>query len=130
MESPFAGKTVLVTGADGDLGHALVEEALRRRATRVYAGTRQRFSHLDERVTPLLLAVTDETQIQRTVGQVGSLDVLINNAGVQIYAVQAGEDDIFPDPMSATPAESRRTGAVKQMERQHATLVAAGPIAA
>jgi hypothetical protein len=45
-------------------------------------------------------------------------------------AVQAGEDDIFPDPMSATVAGSWRTGAVKEMERQNATLVAARPIAA
>jgi NAD(P)-dependent dehydrogenase (short-subunit alcohol dehydrogenase family) len=45
-------------------------------------------------------------------------------------AVQGGEDDIFPDPMSATLAESWRTGPVKEMERQNATLVAADPIAA
>ncbi len=35
------GKAVLVTGANRGLGQALVEEALRRGATRVYAGTRQ-----------------------------------------------------------------------------------------
>ena len=45
-------------------------------------------------------------------------------------AVDAGEDDIFPDPMSATLAASWRTGAVKKMERQNAALVAAEPIAA
>jgi NAD(P)-dependent dehydrogenase (short-subunit alcohol dehydrogenase family) len=42
-------------------------------------------------------------------------------------AVQRGEDDIFPDPMSATLAESWRTGALKEMERQNAALVAAEP---
>ena len=45
-------------------------------------------------------------------------------------AVQAGEDDIFPDPMSATLADGWRTGAVKEMERQNAALVTAEPIAA
>ena len=35
------GKAVLVTGANRGLGLALVEEALRRGARRVYAGTRQ-----------------------------------------------------------------------------------------
>lgn len=243
MEPTFAGKTVLVTGANRGLGQALVEEALSRGAKRVYAGTRQPFSHPDERVVPVLLDVTEETQIQTAVGQVESLDVLINNAGVAIYddlsdrgvleqhlavnlfgpwsltraflplltrangavvnvlstaaaaalpiipsysiskaaswslsqslrallaprgvsvhavlagpintemsrgfpvpkastesvaraifdAVQAGEDDVFPDPISATLAESWHTGAVKAMERQNAALVAAEPIAA
>ena len=35
-----------------------------------------------------------------------------------------------PDPMSATLAESWRAGAVKEMERQNAALVAAGPTTA
>jgi NAD(P)-dependent dehydrogenase (short-subunit alcohol dehydrogenase family) len=239
----IADKAVLVTGANRGLGQALVEESLRRGAKRVYAGMRQPFSHPDERVVPVLLDVTDETEIQRAVGQVVSLDVLINNAGVAIYddlsdravleqhlavnlfgpwsvtqaflpllarangavvnvlstaaaaavpiipsysiskaalwslsqslrallaprgvsvhavlagpmntemsrefpvpkastesvaraifdSLQAGEDDIFPDPMSATLAQSWRTGAVKEMERQNAALVPAEPIAA
>jgi NAD(P)-dependent dehydrogenase (short-subunit alcohol dehydrogenase family) len=243
MESTFAGKTVLVTGANRGLGQALVEEALRRGVKRVYAGTRQPFSYSDERVVSVVLDVTDETQIQGAVEQVESLDVLINNAGVAISddlsdravleqhlavnlfgtwsvtraflplltrtngavvnvlstaaaaalpiipsysvskaaswslsqslrallaprgvsvhavlagpmntemsrelpvpkastesvaraifdAVQAGEDDIFPDPLSATLAEGWQTGAVKEMERQNAALVAAEPIAA
>ena len=39
--------------------------------------------------------------------------------------VETGEDDIFPDPMSAALAESWRTGAVKAFERESAALVAA-----
>jgi NAD(P)-dependent dehydrogenase (short-subunit alcohol dehydrogenase family) len=39
------GKEVLVTGANRGLGQALVEEALRRGAMRVYAGTRQPLVH-------------------------------------------------------------------------------------
>jgi NAD(P)-dependent dehydrogenase (short-subunit alcohol dehydrogenase family) len=243
MESTFADKTVLVTGANRGLGEALVEEALRRGATRVYAATRRPFSHPDERVVPVMIDLTDETQIQRAVRQVESLDVLINNAGLAIYddlsdravleqhlavnlfgtwsltqaflplltraqgavvnvlstaaaaalpiipsysvskaaswslsqslrallaprgvsvhavlagpmntemsrelpvpkastesvaraifdAVGAGVDDIFPDPISATLAESWRTSPVKEMERRNAALVAAAPIAA
>jgi NAD(P)-dependent dehydrogenase (short-subunit alcohol dehydrogenase family) len=84
MQSTLAGKTVLVTGANRGLGQALVEEALRRGATRVYAGARRPFSHPDERVVPVVLDVTDKTQIQRAVAQVESLDVLINNAGVSV----------------------------------------------
>ena len=78
-------KTVLVTGANRGIGRALIEEALRRGARRVYAGTRQPFSHPDERVTPLMLDVTSPEQIEAAVGQVESLDILINTAGVALY---------------------------------------------
>jgi NAD(P)-dependent dehydrogenase (short-subunit alcohol dehydrogenase family) len=81
----IADKTVLVTGANRGIGQALVEEALRRGAKRVYAGTRQPLAHPDGRVTPLLLDVTDAAQIRAAAGQVGSLDVLINNAGIALF---------------------------------------------
>jgi NAD(P)-dependent dehydrogenase (short-subunit alcohol dehydrogenase family) len=77
--------SVLVTGANRGIGSALVEEALRRGAERVYAGARRPFIHRDARVTPLILDVTDAGQIQAAVSRVGSLDVLINNAGIALY---------------------------------------------
>ena len=243
MQATFAGKSVLVTGANRGLGQALVEELLRRGAERVYAGTRQPTVVGDERVTNVTLDVTDPAQIQAAVDGVQSLDILINNAGVSVpddltdrsaferhlavnlygtldvtqaflplltrshgavinivslgavaavpvlpaysvskaaslsltqslralltgrgvtvYAVmpgpidtdmvraleipktppqdvarttldliEQGEEDIFPDPMSAPLAERWRTSPVKDMERQNAALVAAQPIAA
>ena len=39
--------------------------------------------------------------------------------------VENGEDEIFPDPMSASMAESWRSGAAKALERQNAALVTA-----
>jgi NAD(P)-dependent dehydrogenase (short-subunit alcohol dehydrogenase family) len=81
----IADGAVLVTGANRGLGRALVEEALGRGAQRVYAGTRQPLAHSDGRVTPLTLDVTDAAQIQAAVQRVGSLDVLINNAGVDLH---------------------------------------------
>ena len=80
-----ADKSVLVTGGNRGIGRALVEEALRRGATRVYVGTRAPLSHPDKRVEPLALDVTSATQIQSAVGEVESLDVLINNAGLALY---------------------------------------------
>jgi NAD(P)-dependent dehydrogenase (short-subunit alcohol dehydrogenase family) len=237
------GKTVLVTGANRGIGQALVEEALRRGAKRVYAGARQPSLHADERVTPLTLDVTDEGQIQAAVERVDSLDIVINNAGLGLYddlrdraaleqslavnlygpygvtqaflpaltkshgavvnvlslaawaavpvmpaysvskaaafalsqalrallagrgvsvhaamlgpvdtdmtrgleipksspesvargifdGVENGEDEIFPDPMSESMAESWRSGAAKALERQNAALVPAEPLAA
>ena len=78
-------KTLLVTGANRGIGRALVQEALRRGARQVYAGTRQPLTHPDRRVTPLSLDVTSAAQIQAAAGGVESLDVLVNNAGVAVY---------------------------------------------
>jgi NAD(P)-dependent dehydrogenase (short-subunit alcohol dehydrogenase family) len=81
----IAGKTILVTGANRGIGQALVAEALRRGAKQVYAGTRQPLAHPDERVTPVTLDVTDPARIRTAAEQIGSLDILINNAGVQPF---------------------------------------------
>ena len=243
MSTTIADKTVLVTGANRGIGQALVEEALRRSAKRVYAGSRQPFEHPDRRVTPLVLDVTDEAQIRAVAEKVESLDILINNAGVAPYedlsdrstveqalavnlfgpyamtqaflpqltrsggalvnnvslmalaplpltpsyaiskaaafnmtqslrallagqgvsvhavltgptdtemtagfeipkasresvaqaifdGIVIGEEDIFPDPMSESIAESWRSGAVKAMERESASFVASQPVGA
>ena len=237
----IADKSVLVTGASRGIGQALVEEALSRGANRVYAGTRQPLAHPDQRVVPVTLDVTNSTHIQEAVESVGSLDILINNAGIALYddlgdraaleehlavnlfgvhrvtqaflpalvrsqgaianvlsiaafaplpiipaysiskaaafnltqslrallagrsvsvhavltgpvdtdmnrgfdipksspesvaraifdGVENGEEDIFPDPMSASMAESWRSGAAKALERENAALVTAEPV--
>jgi NAD(P)-dependent dehydrogenase (short-subunit alcohol dehydrogenase family) len=81
----IAHKTILVTGANRGIGHALVEEALRRGAGRVYAGTRHPLSHVDERVTSVALDITDPAQVASAVERIDSLDILINNAGIQPF---------------------------------------------
>jgi len=81
-----ANNTVLITGANRGIGRALVNEALRRGAKAVFAGTRSRpLDIVDDRVTALTLDVTSVSQVQRAVEAVDSLDVLINNAGIAIY---------------------------------------------
>jgi len=236
-------KNIVVTGGNRGIGRALVDEALRRGANRVYAGTRQPLAHPDGRVTPLILDVTSAAQIEGAVEKVDSLDILINNAGLALYddlsdraalerhlavnlfgtygmtkaflplltrsrgaivnilsvtafaalplipaysiskaaafslsqslrallagrgvrvhavltgpvdtdmsrgleipkaspesvaqaifdGVEKGEDDIFPDPMSKSMAESWRSGAAKTLERQYAALVGTEPVTA
>jgi NAD(P)-dependent dehydrogenase (short-subunit alcohol dehydrogenase family) len=81
----IANKTVLITGANRGIGRALVDEALKRGAKKVYAGTRNALENADKRVTALTLDVTSASQIQLAAQEVESLDVLINNAGVAIY---------------------------------------------
>jgi NAD(P)-dependent dehydrogenase (short-subunit alcohol dehydrogenase family) len=81
----IADKAVLVTGGNRGIGRALVAEALRRGAKRVYVGTRKPVDNPYARTTPVPLDVTDAAQIQRAVEEIGSLDVLINNAGIADY---------------------------------------------
>ncbi len=81
----IAGKTILITGASRGIGRALIEEALRRGVKRVYAGTRGPLSHADPPVTALQLDVTSAADIERAAAAIGSLDVLVNNAGIAPY---------------------------------------------
>jgi NAD(P)-dependent dehydrogenase (short-subunit alcohol dehydrogenase family) len=90
----ITNKRVLITGANRGIGLALVNEALRRGAKRVYAGMRSAYQNADKRVTPLTLDVTNASQIQRGVGEVDTLDVLINNAGIAIYDDLSNSDVI------------------------------------
>ena len=79
-------RTVLITGANRGIGRALVEEALRRGAKRVYAGTRSgSLQDAGARVTPVRLDVTSAEQIQGAVENIESLDILVNNAGVDLH---------------------------------------------
>jgi short-subunit dehydrogenase len=44
-------------------------------------------------------------------------------AGAILDGVERGEEEIFPDPMSQTMADSWRNGAAKALERQNAALL-------
>ena len=81
----IADTTILVTGANRGIGQALVTEALARGAARVYAGTREPLTHPDPRVTPVLMDITDAAQVQAAAQRIGSLDIVINNAGIALY---------------------------------------------
>jgi NAD(P)-dependent dehydrogenase (short-subunit alcohol dehydrogenase family) len=78
-------KTILITGANRGIGRALVYEALKRGAKRVYAGMRGASDFGDPRVAPLTLDVTNAAQIEQAAREASSLDVLINNAGIALY---------------------------------------------
>jgi NAD(P)-dependent dehydrogenase (short-subunit alcohol dehydrogenase family) len=80
----IADSTVLVTGANRGIGKALVDEALNKGAKRIYAGARQSFAHADRRVTPIILDVTNASQIRAAAEKVDALDILINNAGISV----------------------------------------------
>src|SRR5436853_6187219 len=87
-------KTILITGANRGIGRALVEEALKRGAKRVYAATRQPFTHSDGRVTQLTWDVTSAAQMQDAAKKVEALDILINHAGVHLHADLSERDNL------------------------------------
>jgi NAD(P)-dependent dehydrogenase (short-subunit alcohol dehydrogenase family) len=51
-------------------------------------------------------------------------------ARATLDGIENGEEEVFPDPMSALIAESWRGGVVKALERQFAAYVEADPVAA
>jgi hypothetical protein len=63
-----------------------------------------------------------------------SLDIPKASAGSVARAildgVEKGEEDIFPDPLSASVAEGWRSGAAKALERQNSALAQAPPVTA
>ena len=85
MNDSLSGRSLLISGANRGIGAALVDEALRRGAARVYAGTRQTLAHTDDRVVPVGLDLTEPAQIAAVAQRIDRLDMLINNAGLARY---------------------------------------------
>jgi short-subunit dehydrogenase len=78
------GKRVLITGASRGLGRALVTAFVDAGVSEVIAGARKREDRealVADRVTAVRLDVTSERDVE-ALGQVGAVDILINNAGV------------------------------------------------
>ena len=77
----LAGKRVLITGAFGGIGAALVEAFLQGDAGHIYAASRTPGPPSDPRVTPVPLDITASADAER-LARVLDLDILVNNAGV------------------------------------------------
>jgi NAD(P)-dependent dehydrogenase (short-subunit alcohol dehydrogenase family) len=83
----ITGATALVTGANRGLGRALVDALLTRGADRVYATARDVTSiERRDRVVPLALDLTSQTQIQAAAERASDVRLLINNAGAAAFA--------------------------------------------
>jgi NAD(P)-dependent dehydrogenase (short-subunit alcohol dehydrogenase family) len=82
-------QVILVTGANRGIGKALVQAALQRGASKVYAAARKP-SELpdfgDARVVPLTLDVTLPEQVAAASQIASDVSLLINNAGALAFA--------------------------------------------
>lgn len=82
------GKNVLVTGANGGLGEALVRALLGRGVAKIYAAARSTAAVAElvqqsgGRVVALELDITDAASVAAAAEQCPDVDLLINNAGV------------------------------------------------
>jgi len=87
---PGAGSTALVTGATSGIGQDIARQLLEAGMTVHVAGrdperlrsTLEGFAAFGDAARPLLLDVTDPATVERAAAEVGTLDVLVNNAGV------------------------------------------------
>ena len=82
------GKNVLVSGAGGGIGGALVAELVERGAARVYAAARDVTAveplvrQYGEGVAAVPLDVTDAGSVARAAARCADTDILVNNAGI------------------------------------------------
>jgi len=78
------GKNVMVTGANGGIGKALVQALLDRGVAKIYAAARTTasVSSVADQVVAVKLDITDAAQVAAAAKLCGDVDILINNAGV------------------------------------------------
>lgn len=91
-------KTILITGADGGIGSALLKECINRRAKKIYAAglTLSKLQLLSEAypgiVYPIVLNVTNDDDIGNAVKLCPDVNMLINNAGVELKSGFLGDN--------------------------------------
>lgn len=83
------GSTILITGADGGIGSALVDECIKLGAKKVYA-TGLKIDRLNKsfekykEVVSVELDITNTEQVYKCAEQCADTNLLINNAGVEL----------------------------------------------
>jgi NAD(P)-dependent dehydrogenase (short-subunit alcohol dehydrogenase family) len=86
------GAVALVTGANRGLGRAFARALLDAGAAKVYAGARDPGTITDPDVVPLRLDVTDPAQVAAAAEVASDVNIVINNAGVELRAPLLGDD--------------------------------------
>jgi NAD(P)-dependent dehydrogenase (short-subunit alcohol dehydrogenase family) len=82
--TPIDGAVALVTGGDRGFGRALVDELLRRGATKIHATSRSPQPRRDERIVPIVLDVTDEASATAAAQAAHDVSIIVNHAGIAL----------------------------------------------
>jgi NAD(P)-dependent dehydrogenase (short-subunit alcohol dehydrogenase family) len=84
----IAGSTAFVTGASGGIGRCLAKALLHRDVRRIYAADLpgKEIDDADPRIVPVSLDITDEQSVARAAALASDVQILINNAGVNLRA--------------------------------------------
>jgi len=91
-------KKVLITGASSGMGRATTL-FLAAQGYTIYAGSRtpEKLSDIQqENIHPILLDITDFNNVKQTIEKIGSIDILINNAG---YGLVASVEEVSEEQM-------------------------------
>jgi len=85
------GSVALVTGANGGIGRAFVQELLKRGAAKIYLGARDPASLRglfaeSNKLVPITLDVTNAKQIEEAAKTASDITLLINNAGTVAFS--------------------------------------------
>lgn len=82
-------KTILITGADGGIGTAIIEELIKKNVKKIYATglnlerLKNKFEKLGDKIVSLELDITNSESIQNCAEKCSDTEILINNAGVE-----------------------------------------------
>jgi NAD(P)-dependent dehydrogenase (short-subunit alcohol dehydrogenase family) len=116
--------TVFITGANRGLGLAFAREALRRGATKVYAGMRNTNGFEEPGIVPVRIDVTDAASIAAAAKLAADTTLLINNAGIAALIDGPLADDV--EAQSARMFDTNYYGVVR-VTKAFEPILAAGP---
>lgn len=96
----ISGQVALVTGANRGMGRHFVMQLLERGAVKVYAAARDvsTIDDVDARIVPIQLDITDQASVRRAARAAPDVNIVINNAGIEVGA----------SPLDADQSEMRR----------------------
>ena len=118
----FAGTSVLVTGGTSGIGHAIASAFVTAGASVTVTGTRAKAADYDSDLSAFdfrQLQVRDRAAVDALAAELGTLDVLVNNAGANF---PDGGDEWDPDVFSAA-LDLNVEGAMRLSMRAHPALL-------